>query len=239
MKLENDKLYSGNIDWNEVYRNIYPINEITNTIKEYLPKENIDHIVFSGFSEVAANLSALYPIKYVDYSKFMAERAVIEYPEIDEVIHADILNYLFRSNASIVCITCRISANWQGCRCIDKLIKGIKKYPRKMILIDFFDDFLFENKEEIKIGVPPNQCAWNIHERILEPSFIVINQLNVQHPSHQLIPSYHSTITSFDKEKITDYMQSQLYGYKVFVNEPLIPLDPSFSLSIYANSSQQ
>lgn len=236
MTIPSDALYAGAIDWNEIYRTYYPLNDIADAIKERLPASPRDPVLFSGFAEVAELLSSHCRMQLVEYSSYMAERARQEYPAIKEVVHADILDHLANSEALFVCIVCRISANWHSRECIDRLLKGISRHPRKQVLIDCFDSAVVARKGPVESGVTPHASAWFVEKsRRLDSTLdmALVHWRGRYQLGHSGL-DYSADIAAFGRLKLAAHMQAYLPGYEVCVQGPLLPSDPSFLIVVRA-----
>ena len=234
MTIPSNSLYNGSINWNRIYRKSYSLERISNTVLDYLPQNNTTPIIFSGFSEVAAILSSHYPVNFIEFSDYMARQARLEYPEIETVVHADILHYLASSKAAVVCIVCRISANWNHYSYIEKLIHAISNKKRQLVLIDFFDESNFSNQTKIEIGKHSSTLEWRIYKQTINKNRIHIINSYIQSTYHldSSELKYKENLASFNQKQLLNYLKNQLQDYNVSPRPSLIDNDPSFLLHI-------
>ncbi len=236
MSTKNDELYNGAMDWNEIYRTWYPLNEITYAIAEYLPQSLYESVLFAGFGQIAEQLSSYYPVHLIEYSAYMVEKAKEQYHSINRITHNDILDYLFISDAEIVCIACRISANWDHPDALLKLMQAIDSYPRKLILIDFFDSEMIGGKKVVDCGRGNLKFHWDIEEHQLKDvaTGMYLTLWRGEYVLNNVNFPYKARVSTFIKTHLINYMRENLPQYHVRAEKPLIPADPGFLVVIDA-----
>ncbi|UTW08068.1 hypothetical protein [Pseudomonas benzenivorans] len=240
MTTTNDELYGGAIDWNLIYRTYYPLDDIASAVMRRLPSGDHAPILFSGFAEVAELLSSHRSVQLVEYSRYMIDRARLECPAIGSVVHGDILEHLVSSEAKVVCIVCRISANWHSPACLDRLLDGLIRHPRERVLIDFFDSAAIEKRARVETGAGAQAASWSIkqHHCLDSTLGMHLTRWRGRYQINQSALNYSADIASFGKRKIAAYMKQRLADYDVGVEDSLVPSDPSFLVVISAAHSR-
>ena len=224
----DEDLYSGSVDWNAIYREGYPLERIARRLARLLPDDQGQPVLMAGFAEVAAILSRQHDVRFVEYSQYMVEEARRHWPQLDEVVHGDILDVLAETPASCVAISCRISANWQQGEQLARLVKAILRHPRLRIVIDAFDVERLPLSTRIVSGSGRHQLAWQTLSRhMLEPEW----GMHAVHWRGEK-PDRPAWVSACEPATLTRCLARQLPGHEVRCLPPLIPLDPGFTLVI-------
>lgn len=221
-------LYSGNVDWNAIYREGYPLERIARRLTRLLPCDHGQPVLMAGFAEVAAVLSRQHAVRFVEYSPYMVEEARRHWPQLAEVVHGDILDVLAKTPAPCVAIACRISANWQQAEPLKRLVEAILRHPRRRIVIDAFDVERLPLFTRIVSGSGRHQLAWQTLSRhMLEPEW----GMHAVHWRGET-PPLSAWVSAFEPATLTRFLLKQLPGHEVRCLPPLIPQDPGFTLVI-------
>lgn len=229
-----EDLYTGEIDWERIYRAFHDPADIAKRIQKELGSTNLP-LIFSGFLETASLLANEMPVTFVDSSPSITDTAKKKHINIYEIHTGDITECIGSLPVSHVVIACRISAYWNSPEYFKRLAASLLSFPREVVLIDFFDKDLvnlgdsrgFENKGEIG--------NWEFIEfeenNLANPSFFKA-RLKVSYSLSDHAFSYDGYRSFFRKAVISNWADSNFSGYDVILGEPLLDQDPGFLLKL-------
>nr|WP_320014785.1 hypothetical protein [uncultured Desulfobacter sp.] len=230
----NDDLYSGEIDWERIYKTFHDPSQISNRIQKELGGTNMP-IVFSGFIETASHLANEMPVTFVDYSPSITDAARRTHKKLHEIHTGDITELIGILPIPRIVVACRISAYWDSPEYFKRLSTSLLSFHREIVLIDFFD------RDLVKLGA--KLCFKNKSD-IGNWEFLYFEEINVGAPSFfksKLRVSYSLSDYSFNydgyrsfftKTAILRWANSMFTDYDVIMEEPLLDQDPSFVLKL-------
>lgn len=129
--------YAGDIDWNAIYRRYYDLDGMHAALEAWLKAPAT--MVFSGFAELAARLSARHQVHFVEFHESVAASARDHHPVIAKVSRADVIDAVRLDPAPVVLVAGRVSAYWQGGGDLARFLQNVLQRPRELVLVDFFD----------------------------------------------------------------------------------------------------
>jgi hypothetical protein len=229
-----EDLYTGEIDWERIYRVFHDPAEIAKRIQKELGSTNMP-VIFSGFLETASLLANEMPVTFVDSSPSITDTARKNHIKIHETHTGDITECIGSLPISRIVIACRVSAYWNSPEYFKRLTASLLSFPREIVLIDFFDKDLvnpgesrgFENKGDIG--------KWDFIEfeenNMGTPTFFK-SKLNVSYSLSDHTFSYEGYRSFFRKAVILNWADSNFADYNVILGEPLLDQDPSFLLKL-------
>ncbi len=232
MNFPHASKYAGEIDWNAIYRTFYPLPEMKRRIREMLIDAPGQPVLFAGFAELAADVAKDWPTRFVEHSEHMADVARVEFPEIQAVIYADILNYLALDDSPIVLIICRVSAYWQDVQSFDRLVTNLIKHPRKLIMLDFFDSAALAHSSEFEMLITEHgKGIWHFsNSRVVDDGFptITLSTLNGRFDDGLSVVEFNAELAFFDQYEVSRWLKAALPDYDISIAPPLVPGDPGF-----------
>jgi len=230
-------LYSGQINWDRIYRTFHDPVRIAKRVEEELGGTN-NLVVFSGFQETASHLANKMPVTFVDYSATITDRAKQQHPGLYEVRTGDVTKLISHIPASNIVIACRISAYWDSHEFFEQLAASLLCFPRNRVLIDFFDRDLIKPGQHINFESDEGVGDWaflDIEESNgKEPLFFKV-KLKVTYSFSDHGFSYEGYRSFFRKEDVLRWSHSNFPNYDATVAESLMDHDPSFSLKLVRN----
>lgn len=230
----NNELYSGEIDWERIYRTFHDPFQISNRIKNELGGTKMP-VVFSGFSETASHLAHDMPLTFVDYSSSIANNAEKCHQHIHEVRVGDITQLITTLPITHIVIACRVSAYWDSPEYFERITASLLTHPREVVLIDFFDRDLVNTGDSLNFESQGEFGSW----RYLdiedagegEPSISKL-KIKVLYTLNDHSFSYEGIRACFRKSTILSWARSKFTDYNVMLGEPLLDNDPSFLLKL-------
>lgn len=227
------QLYAGTIDWEKVYSAFHSPFRIAERIIYELDGDNRP-VVFSGFAETAAYLASQMPVTFIDLSPSVTTRASELFSALNAIRTGDVTHFISSYPNSNVVIACRISAYW-GSEEFDRLSKSLRKFPRKKVLIDFFDRDVVEPGQRITFESSEGNGEWtfldiNDCESTIPP--ISKAKLSVCYSLRDNPFSYEGDRSFFRKDDIEKWCRVTLPEYKARICAPLMDTDPSFTLDL-------
>ena len=229
-----DDLYSGEIDWERIYRTFHDPVRIAQRVQEELGGTNMP-IVFSGFQETASHLADEMPVTFVDYSSSITDNAKKLHLKIHEVHTGDITELVALFPVSCIVIACRISAYWDSPEYFERLAASLLSFPREKVLIDFFDRDLVKPGESLGFEAGGDVGNWNFldfeESNVGEPSFFK-SKLKISYSLRDHCFSYEGYRSFFMKAVISRWARSNFIDHNVVLGEPLLDHDPSFLLKL-------
>lgn len=219
--------YSGDISWNEVYRTHYNLAAMAALVEALTGPPN--RIVFSGFGQLAAMLSKSHSVHFVEYSESMVRAAKREFAEIGRISHADILDIVEDEDAPVVLVLCRISAYWQEAWQLSHFLDRVRRHPRDLIAIDFFDAERLEGGGTL--GNPDFLSAHSIETRT--PKGTLRITLATSTGEYKLVNRsvhYEEQRAYYDSGNVLELARGYLPDYEVEVATPIVEGDPGFTL---------
>lgn len=224
--------YSGQINWNSVYRAYYQIDQIVDRIEHLLPSSS--ELVFCGFGEVACRLSKRHSVHFIEFSEVVAEAARREFPTITKISQANILDAVKSDSAPVVLVMCRVSAYWQTTDCLERFLLGVKDSSRDMIAVDFFDADRLEGGQllgnpifsNVRILQESKESVACLSKR---PS-VLLATVSGSYPLETNENSFVETRAYYHLAEVLEFTKILLSGYDVSVEPPIIDTDPSFTL---------
>ena len=231
-----EEVYSGKVDWNEIYRRFHPPREIAKRLAEYFPRVECSKLVMCGFAEVALEMQNLgYQISYVEYSREMTEAARFRYPGLQSIIHEDILSFLQDDTSTDLALVCRISAYWQSKSDFERLLRGVESSPRRRILIDFYDRDAVKEGTHRYFQVEGGKGSWeflSFSEHSNSSPRIEIAKMNVEYSFGEDALQYIAYRSHLRRQEIEAFFQKLLPNAQIRIAESLLPGDTSFLLII-------
>jgi len=225
--------YDGTIRWNRVYRQFYDLPSISTRLNSYIPRNS--RILFSGFADVAHQLTSEHYVHLVEFSKAMAKAAQQECTGISEITRADVLEKLPDSSETVVFIVCRISAYWHTNTSMLKLLEGFKYSQKNLLIVDFFDanrlhstralgDVTFSSvtRNPVSSVRSGSEKMPNVTTAIVSGRYIGVD---FDH-------SFEERRAFYDPEEVSRYVRAELKDFQVAIESPLIRNDPSFTLVV-------
>jgi hypothetical protein len=207
-------------------------------IRSYLQDEAEQAIVFSGFGELAADLSIDWPIRFVEYSQHMAEASKVEFPRLENVICANVLDHLISDSSPIVLILCRVSAYWQDADCFERLLEGLAEFPRQLVLIDFFDSAKLVSKSRFEIlASGRGNIIWDFFDhRMVKHSdpTITLSKLNGRFDDGTSVVDFDAKLAFFNSDEVYQSLEANFSDYEISIEAPLVVEDPSFLMVLRA-----
>ena len=231
--------YSGEIDWNAIYRTFYQIDQIEERIESLLTGSS--DIVFCGFGELAHRLSTRHTVHFVEYSEAVAKAANNEFPSIRKVSHANILDAIKSQPAPVVLVVCRISAYWQSPNCLERFLLGVRASSRDLVAIDFFDAEKLEGGEslgnlsfsDIRTASGPLEDRVGQYER---PS-VLLADVRGSYRMADKVDAFSETRAYYQRGEVLKFAENLLPEYGVSIEDPIIDSDPGFTLMIRSSGS--
>ncbi len=226
-------LYSGKIDWEEIYTVFHSPSKIAEHIIRKLDCN--DHpLVFSGFAETAACLANLIPVTFVDLSPSVTARTIQNFSTLSRILTGDVTQLMSSYPTDNVVIACRISAYW-GSEEFDRFTKSLRSFPRKKVLIDFFDRDVVQPGQRVLFESPIGGGEWVfLGFEDIEGDMPLISKakLNFSYSIRDNSFSYEGDRSFFRKENIEQWCKAKLSEYRIKISSPLLDSDPSFTLSL-------
>ena len=226
--------YSGDIDWNRVYRRYYQLDQIEDRLERLLivPSD----VLFCGFAEIASRLSSRHTVHFMEYSDAVAEAARREFPTIARTSRGNILDAIGLETSPVVMVVCRISAYWQTEDCLQRFFSGIRATSRELVVVDFFDadrleggrvlgNIEFSNIRRLA-SVPGGMACEEQRPTVL------LAQVQGSYPLADDVNAFVETRAFYRQQELVDYANKLLPDYDVSVEPPIVEKDPGFTLVI-------
>jgi len=235
----NKDLYSGDIDWERIYRTFHDPFQTAKRIKNELGDTRMP-IVFSGFPESASYLAHDMPVTFVDHSSSITDNAKRCYRHINGFQVGDITQLIATLPVTRIVIACRVSAYWDSSEYFERLATSLLSFPRELVLIDFFD------RDLVEIG---GRLNFESRDEFGEWSYLGLEEVNVTEPSPSELKikvsyslndhsfSYEGYRSCFRKSDILRWARSKFTDCNVMLGEPLMVCDPSFTLKLIRKMS--
>ena len=226
--------YSGSIDWNRIYREYYQLDRIECRLRGYLSSSC--PVAFCGFGEIASRLATTHTIHFIEYSASVVQAAEIEFPGIQKISHLNILDAIESEHWRVIFVVCRVSAYWTNPNSLSRFVHGLRRSPRDLVVVDFFDMEKLESNETL--GNPEyselEQIVIRANSNTLPASDIHLNLARVN-GTYQLKNGTYpfSEIRAYyNPGEVKDFVSNCLDQYEVSIEPPIIDLDPGFTLVI-------
>jgi len=229
----DNKSYDGDIQWNDIYRQHYSLNEIDQRLRDYV--EQPSNIVIAGFAEIANRLAKKHQVHFVEFSESMVEAAKNNFSAIHALTHGDIVKSLADTDEPIVFVICRVSAYWQSLDSLAQFFKNASRVHRQCIVVDFFDanrlestpvlgDIVFSNVRE--------EGDRSTHVNSTRVPRILL--ADVQGRYNTSNGSYHFSETRafYYADEVADYARKMLPEHSITIESPLVSADPGFTLVV-------
>jgi len=232
------QLYSGTFDWEKIYSAFHSPIRIAERISCELDGNN-HPLIFSGFAETAAHLASQMPVTFIDLSPSVATCASERYSGLNAVRTGDVTQFISSSSADTVVIVCRISAYWGGEE-FDRLAKSLRKFPRRQIIIDFFDRDVVEPGQTISFESSEGNGKWiylDFKESEGSAPPISKARLDISYSLQDDSVSYEGYRSFFRKVDIEQWCKRTLPEYRVKICAALMDSDPSFTLKLTSRPS--
>ncbi len=233
------EIYSGTVDWNLIYRCFHSPEDIATRIQNYFPNHNSE-ILFAGFPETASLLCEYgYSIKFLEFSPQMAHIAQTAFPNLS-VQTGDILEILKHDKSIDITIVCRISAYWQSIEDLLLLVKSLQQFPRRRILIDFYDRELVSPGKQINFSRNNGHGYWkfiDLEDDTNSEVTISKAKMEVEYSIGELNFQYPATRSFFRKENLLKFFKGHFFQATLHSAESLLTNDPSFTIIIDFSST--
>lgn len=227
-------LYTGDIDWERIYRAFHAPGRVAVRIRRELPESAIPTI-FSGFQETAARLANDLPLTFVDYASAITTRARARYPGLRSVLTGDVTRVVATLPDPNVVIACRISAYWDGPEYLQRLARSLQAFPRDCVLIDFFDLERVTPGRRFVFDAADGRGEWDVLELAppagKEPAFSRV-KMRVSYAFDDHGFSYVGVRAFFHQQAIWRWSERNFPEYEVALGPPLLDRDPGFSLKL-------
>lgn len=227
-------LYDGSIDWDAIYRTFHSPVQIAERIRKELG-EDCGRVLFSGFLESASLLAKDCSLVFVDSSSTITVRAQEKHPSIGHVYRGDVTEIVGDCEAENVVIACRISAYWDDESFFMRLVESIKKYPRNLVLIDFFDREQVALQSQLSFANYKETGLWKVLsiEDAGQNDFPLSRvNMKVSYEMYQQQVEYEGCRSFFRKKDLLGWFEEVLPLYTVTAKAPLLVNDPGFVLKI-------
>lgn len=226
--------YSANIDWDKIYATFHEPEGIAGRISLAL-EDSVTPLIFCGFPEVAAHLAAESPLQFVDYSPVITARTRARYPSIPRIVTGEISEVLQTDPTETIVIACRLSAFWQSQGVFAQLAAALLAFPRKVVLIDFFDrDAVYAGKRiYYASGTDRGRWAFKSFDDLpgCKPPLQVAN-LNICYTVGTTDVAYEARRAFFKKAAIGSWCKATFVDYATTISGPLLQNDPSFLVKL-------
>ena len=226
--------YSGSVNWDAIYSAFHNPAHVAERIKSELLGCS-GWTLYSGFSQVAVDLSFGQLLKFIDSSPDITARARKTQGNINEIITSDACLYAASTRANNLVIACRVSAFWSTPESFKNLLNAIQSHPRKIVLVDFYDSELIAPGMDFTFHAESGMGKWHI-ENIKESSdsnpITKIVTMRVSYSLHDVEFCYTTRRCFFDKRDIKDWVSINLPEYKMEFKPSLFECDPSFLLKL-------
>lgn len=231
MKKEPEKTYSGLIDWNAVYRKYYQLDNIENRLLDYLKKPC--QLTFSGFGEIASRLSRHCRVHFIEYSDSMVQSARREFPEIDQISNANILDSLKHDKSQVLFIVCRITAYWHRFSDLQRFVDGVNCAQYELVVVDFFDEGKLES------GGALGQLEYSdvrvirdeeFSRDTLEPMNIRLAKIDGTYSVNKKLFEYSEIRAYYKPSEVSTYFTTRMNEYDVAIESPIVDGDPGFTV---------
>ncbi len=225
------KQYAGQIDWDLVYRRFHQADRLANDIRPLLA--TIDgRILFAGFPSVASDLSRSHNVHFVDNSSAVIKQALTRYPSIKSTEISNVQSVLSAQAFGCVVLSGRMSAFLLEPQALDLLAKSINSFPRKCIVMDFFDvdtlkhgvPFRFPGAGGGGIWSPSEVHRWG--DLATQVNFNIRYEIDGEHTK------FATTYAFFRRDAVVDWARRNFVGYRLSLLPALSPGDPSFAIAL-------
>ncbi|NDY71986.1 hypothetical protein DO021_10715 [Desulfobacter hydrogenophilus] len=226
--------YLGSVNWNCIYRAFHNPFYISQKIKAELKGSSGD-ILFAGFSDTAIDLSYDRPLTFIDSSPVVTEQLRNKPSPVKDIITSDICSYAASTPATFLLMVCRISAFWNTPEHFEKIVRAITAYPRKLVLIDFYDSSQALPGLNLNFTARRGTGSWYFEE-IKEssesyPPFQTVN-IKVAYSLPDMNCCYNACRSFFKKSAIKNWAEASLPDYITEIKSSLFESDPSFLLKL-------
>ena len=226
--------YSGEIDWNMVYREYYQLDSIESRLKGYLSSQC--QCIFCGFGEIASRLSTTHSVHFIEYSESVVRAAELEFPNIGKISHLNILDALEFDRSRVIFVVCRVSAYWTSPDSLSRFALGLRQSPRDLVVVDFFDIGKLDSNETL--GNPEYS---EFEQVILEENLNTLPNLPIHLNLARVDGTYQlknekypfsESRAFYNPSEVRDYFSNHFYEYDVSIEAPIVDMDPGFTLVI-------
>ena len=229
-----ENTYSGSIDWNMVYREYYQLDSIERRLRGYLSCPC--SVAFCGFGEVASRLSTTHSVHFIEYSESVVQAAELEFPDIKKISHLNILDAIEFERSPVIFVVCRVSAYWTSPNSLSRFVLGLRRSPRDLVVIDFFDVGKLESNEMLGNPEYSELEQITIREDLkslpASPIYLNLARVNGKYQLKNEIYSFLETRAFYNPCEVRDFVSNRLHEYDVSIEPPIIDLDPGFTLVI-------
>lgn len=232
--------YSGAIDWDRIYLTCHGADAIAARLAELLgPQDGSTNapVLFAGFAATAARLAETHPVTFVDLSPVVVAQSRARYGALGEVVEADILDALERSDAPDVIISGRLSAFWDDPDHFETLALALCAAPRRRVVIDFFDRACAVSGQTVTFGGGAARGQWRFlrtHRHADGPPSVCRVDHAIRYDLGEDLIESEAQRSFFDASQIALWARARLPGLSVHLHPPLFEGDPSFALVLSA-----
>lgn len=233
--LSKDALYTGDIDWDRIYRRFHDPADIAERINQALQGDANSALAYAGFAETGLLLAQQRAVSFIDHSPFIANSARTRHPSFTDVHTGDITERLASLRHPLVVIACRISAYWDHPSFFERLATSLLAFPRQTVLLDFFDRGQIRVGNQQPFANGEDKGLWTylgIEPPVAGEPQIFRSHVRVAYSlGHQAI-HYEGDRCFFEQDNIARWATSRLKGFKAELGPSLMAGDPSFSLKL-------
>lgn len=222
--------YDGTIDWNAIYRLHYDMPTIHTRLQALIGASR--SVLFAGFAEVAARLSAVQPVHFVEHSEAMVLAAAVQYPCVGRMTRGDIVDVVRTDHSIAVLVTCRVSAYWHEPGRLAAFLQGVARHPRELLVVDFFD--AARRASNATLGQPEYSSPWTakVRERSVPSRRATVTLARVQgrYTMGETVVRYDDVRAFYRPHQVHDIARDLLPGAQVSIEPPLVEDDAGFTL---------